>query len=196
MYFWDPNRGKGRRALIGDKINALGNAKRDAERTMVKDARNRLAGLFHRVRQKFDHEAPGDVTLTERVRSRIGHVISHPGALQVDACGGTVRVSGPILASEKDELIKELWQVEGVEAIEHMLEVHDSPDHIPALQGALRPAEDCNVLTDQWKPAVALAMSVAGGLLTLYGLSRKGPVGASLGVAGMGMIAKSFTDVK
>ena len=192
MYFFDPNRGRTRRALVRDKTTSMWHMKLNAERTMLKDVRNRLSGLLHRTKRRFERETPDDRTLRERVLSRIGHVVSHPGALEVDAYAGTVLIRGPILTSEKPDLMRALWEVEGVEAIEHKLEEYDSADHVPALQGEQHHDQAGSLPT----PAAALAVSIAGGLLAMYGLSRRGALGTGLGVAGLGLIAKSVSDVR
>jgi osmotically-inducible protein OsmY len=72
------------------------------------------------------------------VRAAIGHRVSHPGAIQVDAHNGTVVLSGPILAREVDDLIGAVESVRGVASVEGHLDIHDSAESISALQGTGR----------------------------------------------------------
>src|SRR3954464_1815639 len=94
MYFCDPKKGRTRRALLSDKFHALWNIKVDADKTMVKDSRNRLSGVMHRLQSRFKREIPDDVKLRERVRAKLGHSVSHPGAIEVQALGGKVLLAG------------------------------------------------------------------------------------------------------
>jgi osmotically-inducible protein OsmY len=53
----------------------------------------------------------------------------------VEASGGTVTLSGPILRREVDGLIEIVTKVRGVKAIEDRLEVREAPGDLPGLQG-------------------------------------------------------------
>ena len=68
-----------------------------AQRVVPARPANRLA----------DYErSDDDARLRERVRSRLGDWVSHPGAISVDVENGVVRVSGQVLAKELDGLRK------------------------------------------------------------------------------------------
>ena len=77
--------------------------------------------------------------LEERVRAAVGRAVSNPGAIEVDALGGTVVLSGSVLARELEELLSTARGVRGVEDVENRLAVFESPEEIPALQGARGP---------------------------------------------------------
>lgn len=191
MYFYDPDRGNSRRAVVRDKVQSLYNAKLEAKDIMIKDTMNRVKGLAYKTKAKLSFHTPGDEQLLEQIRSKIGHAVSHDGALTIDVNQGKVRVSGPILADEQDALITCIWEVPGVEMIEHKLDVFEDAGNIPALQGEQR-----KTTCDDWTPTVAMAMCVAGGLLALFGVSRRGVVGKTVAAAGLGLIAKGFGDVE
>jgi osmotically-inducible protein OsmY len=76
-----------------------------------------------------------DTVVVERVRSRIGHVVSHPGAIEVTVQNGRVTLSGPALARELDPLLSDLAHVRGVTGVENKLDIHEEPGSLPALQG-------------------------------------------------------------
>src|SRR2546421_5604200 len=195
MYFWDPERGYGRRKLLNDKFVALGNVKLQAKDAMLKDARNRLIGFLYKTRSRFSSRTPDDHKLVERVRAQLGRVVSHPGAIDVDACCGKVYLSGDVLTSEVDELLAAIGDVAGVKDVEQQLRIHESAEHISALQGG-KNIPETSILTGEWKPGVALAFDITGAALALYGIARRGAVGGTLGVAGTGLLAKSWHDVE
>ena len=192
MYFYDPQRGNSRRAMVKDKLDAVYNSKLEAKNIMVKDTVNRVKGLACKTKARLSFKSPDDEKLLERIRASIGHVVSHPGALSILVESGKVRVSGPILASESEMLVDAIWSVDGVAMIEHRLNTYDSPDHVSALQGEIISSR----ANDDWTPTIAMAMCLTGGVLTLFGMTRGGVVGKTLGAAGVGLIAKAFGDVE
>src|SRR5947207_3403694 len=105
MYILDPDRGRRRRAAVVDKfagsLNQLGDAAEVAARDLINRARGVAAeswGLLH-----TSHA--DDVVLEQRVRSKMGRVTSHTGAIAVTVDNGTVTLRGPMLASEVDRII-------------------------------------------------------------------------------------------
>jgi hypothetical protein len=46
-----------------------------------------------------------------------------------------VILSGPVLAAEVDELLSKVKKVKGVHEVESRLEVHESAENVPSLQG-------------------------------------------------------------
>lgn len=196
MYFYDAEMGGTRRAQLRDKLHAIGRIKLEAKDAMLEDARNRLVGFLYKTRSRVMSRRPSDRQLVERVRAEMGHVISNPGAIDVDAKDGTIRLTGDILASDIDRLMDAIWAVPGVKAIEHQLATHESAEHIPSLQGEQRPHEPTNLLLDEWKPGVALAFGLAGSVMALYGMSRRGVLGTTIAAAGAAVLAKSFKDAE
>jgi hypothetical protein len=59
--------------------------------------------------------------LGDQVQARIGKLVSHPDAIQVQVEGGLVRVSGHVLASELDRLLTQLTQLPGVHRVHNAL---------------------------------------------------------------------------
>lgn len=82
----------------------------------------RAAGsTVSRGRGRLDPEPPSDAQLRERVRSRVGHWVSHPRSIEVDVQDGVVRVTGQVLASELDGLLSRLTGVPGVRKVHNAL---------------------------------------------------------------------------
>ena len=135
MYAFEPNAGRRRRALVRDKFNRLAHTTRDGLDATARDWSNRAAGTVAQARRRFRSERPDDDVLIERVRATLGRAVSHPRAIDVDACDGTVCLCGPILTHEVSSLLRAVESVPGVKRIDNQLEPHDQPGNIPALQG-------------------------------------------------------------
>jgi len=68
-----------------------------------------------------------DARLRERVRSRLGDWVSHPGAIRIDVENGVVRVSGQVLAKELDGLLFQITGVAGVRKVHNALDALSNP---------------------------------------------------------------------
>ena len=99
------------------------------------DLVNRAQGAVAETQARLGGEAVTDEVLAERVRSALGRVVSHPGALEVAAHGGRVTLRGPILAREVDEVLATVASGRGVTGVENRLDVHERPGAVPGLQG-------------------------------------------------------------
>jgi osmotically-inducible protein OsmY len=121
MYFLDPERGRRRRALIRDKVAHAAHAGNDAIGAFGRDISHRLAGVRARASGAFHGGPVDDSVLVERVRSRMGRVVSHPQAIEVDAADGCVRLRGSILQSELPGLMQTIARVRGVRSIDNNL---------------------------------------------------------------------------
>ena|SRR5688572_4624461 len=146
MYVFDPQRGRRRRALARDKFTRLAHKTGDGLDAAARDLSNRAAGTAAEARKRFRSDRPDDTVLVERVRAELGRVVSHPRAIDVEACDGTVRLCGPILRDEVPSLLRAVESVPGVKQVENWLEQHDEPGNVPSLQGG---NEDANA-SPQW----------------------------------------------
>src|SRR2546423_7524759 len=99
MYVLDPDRGRRRRALVRDKVARVINKTRDATGKTLRDTRHRARGLVAGARSLLKREQVSDEVLIERVRSKMGRVVSHPHSIGVTADRGRVTLRGPILES-------------------------------------------------------------------------------------------------
>ncbi|HET7696646.1 MAG TPA: hypothetical protein VFK57_13110 [Vicinamibacterales bacterium] len=132
----DPRAGRRRRKLVRDQVIRAGRKTRDAVDATARDLANRTAGVVAATRGRLtDEEDVDDIRLVERVRARLGHVCSHPRAIDVEVAQGNVTLRGPILAREMDDLLTAVSGVRGVRSVTSALEPHDSAEGIPALQG-------------------------------------------------------------
>ena len=195
MYFYDPNRGNRRRALVRDQWNSMLNSADDALDKAAQDTRNQIRGVLAEATGMFSDEGAPDWLLVERTRARLGRYISHPSALQVEADRGRIILSGPILKNEVDTALKQASRVRGVRQVENRMDVHDSPGDIPALQGGYQRKNVPEWQEENWSPSMRLISGAGGGLLALYGMSRRGLIGTTLSLAGLTLAARGVTNL-
>ncbi|HZB27741.1 MAG TPA: hypothetical protein VE282_04190, partial [Gemmatimonadales bacterium] len=88
MYLLDPDRGARRRSLLRDQGVRVSHKIGDGLAATARDAKNRTVGAAAEIRSRFRQDQADDDVLHERVRSAIGRVVSHPGAITVTASDG------------------------------------------------------------------------------------------------------------
>ena len=196
MYLLDPDRGARRRSLLRDRGVHAGHKLGDGLAATARDARNRTRGTAAALRSRFRTEEAGEEVLHERVRSAIGRVVSHPGAITVVVTGDRITLTGQVLADQVDALIQTVARVRGVTEVRNELEIHESAAGVPSLQGpAARPrGERPDILQDNWAPATRLLAGVAGGVLLAQGIRSRGIVGRSLSAVGIGLLTRAVSN--
>ena len=177
MFLLDPDRGKRRRALIRDKCVWAARKTGEGVGVTARDLRNRTYGLMTEVQSRFSSERVDDSVLADRVRSKLGRIVSHPRAIHVSAQNGRVALSGPILTAEVPELLACVKRVSGVNEVVNVLEPHDQPGNHPALQGGReRMGERFELFQDTWSPTTRFlagaGVGAAGLLLLKRGVSN------------------------
>jgi hypothetical protein len=177
MYLLDPDKGRRRRAIARDKAASLFSHAGEFAGKGARDFAHRLDGVRARIRRRHNgHRTPDDLQLIERVRSKLGRVVSHPHAIHVGAYNGRVTVSGPILAPEVQPLLYAVREVPGVAGIDEHLIPFESAGSISSLQGMpARAAANADRPARNWPPALRLAAVVAGSVaLAIAGLALSG----------------------
>ena len=135
MYLLDPRDGARRRALVRDKATRYSRLARENLSGRIEDARHRSGGMMAELRSQFRLGSPTDEVLLARVQSKLGHIVSHPAAIEVSAQDGQVTLRGPILMSEVDHVLMAVRLIPGVTDVTNELEPHESPNGVPGLQG-------------------------------------------------------------
>jgi hypothetical protein len=171
MYLLDPERGRRRRALLRDKLVSVTRKAPRAIEVSARDLANRAQGLVAEAAAKITRDETPDEKIVARVRSELGRVVSHPGAIEVTAKDGIVCLTGPVLADEVDDLLAAVSAVPGVREVDNRLEVHETPDNVPALQGG-KPRRR-NSVGFLKKPAVRALTTAVGVALIIPSLKRK-----------------------
>jgi gas vesicle protein len=119
MYLFDPKRGKRRRAYVGEKAgHAAREAGREVERN-TRDLSNRLRGAAVETSKRLTQNDAPDEVLAEKVRSKLGRVLSHPRAIDVSAERGVVDLRGAVPRSERGRAIRTAESVRGVRIVRH-----------------------------------------------------------------------------
>lgn len=137
MYYFDPAMGRARRTLLRDKLVG---ASHDAARRLRGEARYAadhvkgvlVTGHLDRVSRS---DPQSDPQLRERIRSRLGRLVSHPRAIEVEVDGGVVRLSGAVLAKELDGLLSQVRDMPGVSRVFNALSAHENAT---SLQGQVQ----------------------------------------------------------
>ena len=197
MFLLDPDRGKRRRALLRDKCVSTTRKTGEGIETTARDLSNRARGIATSIQSKFTSDEADDAVLTDRVRSKLGRIVSHPGAIEVAAENGSVTLSGPILESEVDSLITCVKGISGVKQVSNNLEAHKEAGNHPALQGG-RPREGhrFEFLQENWSPAARFVAGAAGASLAVYGGTRRDALGAGLGAAGLLLLTRGIANTE
>lgn len=139
MYIFDAQQGRRRRSLARAKmIRGLHMLGREARR-QARDISNRGFGQVAELRSSLrDRSGVDDAVLVDRVRAQLGHVVAHPGSLEITARDGCVIVSGPVLRSEIDRVCDRLNKTRGVRDFQLRVDTHDSSMGVSGPQGRAR----------------------------------------------------------
>jgi uncharacterized membrane protein len=197
MYFMDPQHGNRRRAMVVDKANRFVNNIDESIDKALEDTRNRTRGVLSEMTARLSDQGAPDWVLEERVRSNLGRLMQHTGALDIRADGGQIYLTGPVLRHEEDSIVKAALRTRGVHGVENQMQVVDNPQDIPALQGerSMRRRAVPDWQQQNWSPATRLLSSVGGSLLTLYGLTRRGVAKPVLSTAGLILTTRGMTNL-
>lgn len=84
-----PYRGKRRRALLRDKWVSATRKTGEGIEVTARDLNNRARGIATSIQSRFTSDETDDAVLIDRVRSKLGRIVSHPGAIEVAATTGT-----------------------------------------------------------------------------------------------------------
>lgn len=197
MYLFDPDRGRRRRGEIRNKVRHINHIATDAAGKTGRDLQNHIIGVVSEMQSLLRREKVSDDVLEARIRSKLGRIVSHPHAIEVKAIEGLVILRGPILTAEVHPLLNAVAVIRGVRNIENHLELHETPDDVPALQGGKRRiGERFGPFKTTWSPTTRLIAGIAGGALTIYGGKRRDAVGSFMGSVGLGVLARAFTNLE
>ncbi|HZN26882.1 MAG TPA: SRPBCC family protein [Burkholderiales bacterium] len=196
MYFFDPEKGRRRRALVRDQAVKASHDMRDFVDKGKRDLKNRGTVATARVRSLLTRRKATDDVLAERVRAKMGHYVAHPGAIEVSASGGQVTLAGSILSHEHGDLIRAIAEVHGVRDVIDQLAVYETARGISELQGGReRPGESGEMLQDNWAPGTRLVTGAAGTGITLYGLMRSRHLAGFIALAtGVAILTRTITN--
>jgi len=192
MYYFDPDKGRRRRALVRDQaVKARSDVKHFVD-DGTRDLKSRGVAATGRVKSLITRRKGTDEVLAERVRSKMGRHVLHPGAIEVAASGGTITLTGSILAHEHDDLLEALSQVPGVVHVVDQIGVYETAEGISELQGGRASQGGAR---EDWAPGTRLVGSAAGTTLTLYALARSNRFSGFVAlVTGVALLARAVSN--
>ena len=194
MYVLDPSRGRRRRARLREAALHTSHSATAVAAMTARDVEHRVSGLAARTLDRLiEKPSPSDAVLAERVRARLGRLLSHPGAIDVIANNGTVTLRGPIFEAEVEQMLGGVGAVAGVASIENQLQPHRDAARVSALQGpGPRTIPTPPEKWLRWTPTARLIAGIAG--LTLVALSspRRPIRGAGTGIAGIELLERAL----
>jgi len=177
MYFLDPDRGARRRALVADKAKSAIDQLPKAVRVTKKDIENRAHGLWAEAQHLFSSDEVPDEIVEERVRSKMGRIVSHPHAIKVTCSNGNVTLAGPIFKGEAPRLLRCIRSVQGVQSVDNKLDIRDSAEGMPALQGGTAREARPEFLQSNWSPAARFMAGTAGAAAMGFGFFKRDALG-------------------
>ena len=140
MYVFDPDRGKGRRAAIRDKVDSAAHQIGDAAEKMGRDISNRAQGVMAETKSLFRQSQVSDDVLVERVRSRFGRLPVDIGGFEVLAHDGIVTLRGQIGgADEVPKVLRAARFVRGVRAVDNHLTTGPRQEATPPISSEPQP---------------------------------------------------------
>jgi uncharacterized membrane protein len=194
-YLFDPVSGRRRRSLVRDRAVHVGRLSKTVAKKTIADAEHRAYGFAASLKSRMHHEPVSDDLLSERVRARLGRIVSHPKAIDVRSTDGIVILSGPVLTREAARLLRRVRRVSGVRAIDDRLDRHETAENIPALQGGTPRIERAELLQENWAPTYRMLGGLAGAAMVGYGLRTRGLFGGLLLGIGGAVLARAITNL-
>lgn len=199
MYYFDAISGRRRRAQLAERSASTTRHWVSRLRVAGRDLANRAGGVGARAANLLRLRSVTPEVVVERVRSALGRVVSHPGAVHVSVdADHRVLLRGAVLAWEHAPLRRAVGATPGVREVRDELAAYESAEHVSSLQGGLpRRARRPELLQDHWSPGTRLLMAIAGGGLVfggsrLFGGSaRRGALGAVGAAAGGALLLRS-----
>lgn len=196
MYLMDPDRGRARRMKTRSKAVRLYNDSATFAGKVQRDVVNRTTGTLAGIKNKLHHQ-PTEVPegkLVARIRSKMGHLISNPHAIQVSARDGGIMLTGDILQEEMPTLLSAVRSVAGVSSVDNRLTAHETTEGTPSLQGLRENREGQESVKHNWTPGVRALAGALGGCLAVYGLKTRGPAARTAGTLGLGLLARGISN--
>jgi uncharacterized membrane protein len=193
MYYFDARQGTGRRKKLADQFNRLTNrACRDLDASW-RDLSNRARGTVAQAQGLFRSDHASDEVICNRVRSVMGHVVSNPSSIEVNANLGHVVLRGPVPRSELPRLLSNVGLVRGVRTVTDELVVQDEgPESQAPSRRQQMPLLQRSVQSE-WAPGTKLLMGTLGATLLANCMMsrRRSLTDVTLGTLGFGMLVKA-----
>ncbi len=175
MYFLDPQRGRRRRVLARDKLNRIKHRTSGAVGATSRDLRNRAYGIIAGTKNLVSRQQVSDEVLAERVRARLGSLVSHASSIQVWCESGRITLTGRILEHELTRLIRGVATIRGVTGVENLLSVHEGSESLRPSSGFTAGAAESRsgLLRAPWSSATGFLLGAFCSVLSIGGDLRR-----------------------
>jgi hypothetical protein len=115
--------------------------------------------------------------------------------IEVTADAGNVVIRGPVFEAEVDRLISSVSGIPGVKNVQNRLEVHETAENVPALQGGMEPAgARSEILQRLWPVSTTAMVAAGGGVLAYYGWNRRDRLGDTWRKLGLEMLTRGWIE--
>ena len=135
MFMLDPQAGRRRRKLVGDKLRRFSRQAGDRAEAWGKMASDHAQGFVAETTARLRDEAVDDRTLEQRVRAELGRAMTHVRNVIVEARDGCVTLRGDVLEPEAGAALAAARSTRGVRSVEDALQRHAEAGRVPSLQG-------------------------------------------------------------
>lgn len=191
MFLFDPRRGGARRAIVRQKSARAAHEVEEAFGIGARDLSHRVSGIASLAFGKRRPANATDDVLVARVRSKLGRLSRHPHAIEVVAKGdGMIELRGPVLRDDVERVLSGISHVRGVRAIDDDLDVHETAEDVPGLQGGDRRVPTRPLFT----PATRLVLGLAAAGLSLASFLKGYPLGLLAGGAAVIGLSRNVTS--
>ncbi|HWB08897.1 MAG TPA: BON domain-containing protein [Pirellulales bacterium] len=191
MYFYDPQLGNRRRALLRDQFAARIHRGACWMEKGLRDAAHRLQGMVAEFEGTFDSRAVSDSQLVERLRASLGHVASHPRLVEIKAQDGHVTLSGHAPADEIEGICCCAAGVRGVQSVDNQLDSQLGAEATNDGRARRRVQPRLDMMRETWAPSTRLIAGSLGTALMLNCLARRTPGAVLMGTLGFGLFLRA-----
>ena len=188
-YLTDPDFGKSRRTALARNAGKFLKKAALVAADSLSDSEHRLAGVVAKVRRNFEQGKTSDQVIEQRIRSRIGRVVSHPRKVHVLCDRSVATLWGLVLEQEASRLIEAVKRVRGVREVVDQLEIAAPEQFAAVAPDPLRHARE--EIRLNWSPGKRLFVGAAGTALALRGWKRNDTLGKVMALCGAGMVVRS-----
>jgi uncharacterized membrane protein len=189
-YFLDRGNGRERRAKAARETERLVKAIAKGATLGVRDGQHRLVGMTKQAWFALRQEHLEDRVLVERIRSRMGRIVSCPHKIHVASDEGVVTLWGQASQDQAFQLARAVTGMRGVKDLRDHIEIRETEAEPPRQHDTLREARLATRLN--WSPWRRLLTVVGGAAVAAYGWRRRDKLGFCLSAMGAGFAAQGW----
>jgi len=147
-----------------------------------------VSGMLRHAWFELRRSLPDDRVLEERIRSRMGRIVTHAHRIHVASANGVVTLWGTATAGEIRKLIHAVEAMAGVTEVLNHIEPQEAQTAAAELNALQQARYEISL---SWSPATRMIAGTAGAAAAAYGWKRKDRLGLSLSLLGAGLAVAS-----